>query len=773
MRPQLARLLILTSLMMGSSLLNGCGVIIAIGAIAAAAGGGGGGGDTDASSGSQNSSNKPGPFSLVSPSNGETVSSLRPSFIWNDSAGETAYQFQIGPDGVSWAIYDVDFPANTASYDLPWPGSPLGQGRKYWWRVNAVNGYGNTLCSEDYYFITPTPWTVKIDQGVFGSPTVRAGPAVVWDGSRLILFGGNDGVHENDLWWYNPTTNVWTQKIPSGDVSSPGQRSYARIVWDGNRVIMFGGDSGTGFYNDLWFYDPGMNSWTEKISQGAAGSPSGRLDHALAWNGSNVVLFGGRDSSSYRNDLWWYSPSTNTWTEKIPQDASGSPSSRVSPGGAWDGSELIIFGGQDSSGQYKHDTWGYNPANNSWTEKLPASTPTETAGHLMEWDGRRVTKFGGQNQYGFRDEVHWYDPVNNNWTGKVYDALIGSPSRRMPSGLVWTGTTVLMYGGVDATGNRNDLWSYDPSAWGRRIPNEASSSPSARNGQRMVWSGTNMILFGGRFSNVKIKSDLWLFNPQTNAWTQKIADGAEGSPARTDHATVWDGIKVIMFGGFSTLTNTSKQNDLWWYDPNTNSWTQKIVQLSLGSPSPRFGATMIWNGTRAIMFGGWDDAGARNDLWWYDPGTNTWTEKISQGTPGSPAGRVYHSFVWDGTRAILFGGNLSVGTTNDLWWYDPQTNSWTEKISDGAPSSPVYRYSFGMTWDGLNVILFGGGENRLNDLWLYNPTENVWTQKYANGDVKSPTGRLGMSMEWDGKRAIMFGGGTLQGDVNDLWEFAP
>jgi hypothetical protein len=290
----------------------------------------------------------------------------------------------------------------------------------------------------------------------------------------------------------------------------------------------------------------------------------------------------------------------------------------------------------------------------------------------------------------------------------------------------------------------------------------------------MAWDGTRVIMFGG--SAGLYKNDLWWYNPISNTWTEKIAHGTAGSPtARDSHSMVWDGTRVIMFGGY----DNSYKNDLWWYDPGTNTWTQKIAQGAVGSPAARYAYSMAWNGQKVIMFGGRDSSGSyKNDLWWYDPGTNTWTQKIAHGTAGSPAARYIHSVAWDPASAgvIMFGGSDGSSYKNDLWWYDPGTNTWTQKIAHGTAGSPTARAMHSIVWGGQRVIMFGGigsfnPPNFYNDLWWYNPSNNTWARQTTTGG--HPSSRTGHQMVWDGTRGIMYGGSDATIYYNDLWWYNP
>jgi N-acetylneuraminic acid mutarotase len=234
-------------------------------------------------------------------------------------------------------------------------------------------------------------------------------------------------------------------------------------------------------------------------------------------------------------------------------------------------------------------------------------------------------------------------------------------------------------------------------------------------------------MFGGYGASPTYKNDLWWYDPASGtngAWIDKTTT-AISPTARYGHSMVWDpiGQRVIMFGGRNN-TYPYNKNDLWWYDPQNNTW---IEQAPVILPSARFGHSMVWDpvGQRVIMFGGVDAFGLRNDLWWYDPASGTngaWIDKTTAAI--SPTARIYHSMVWDpiGQRVIMFGGIVS-DYFNDLWWYDPIANTWTEKIVQDAVGSPSVRFGHSMVWDpvGMRVIMFGGADeyNYFNDLWWW------------------------------------------------------
>ena len=731
-------------------------------------------------------------------------------FIIESSQGGTAVYTQIAAVGSNVTFYSD---------------TTVTQGNTYYYRVKTSYPNGDSSYSNVAVGVTIL-WTNKINP-----LSARRNHSMVWDtvGQKMIMFGGYDGANKNDLWWYDPVANTWTEKITNGAVGSPSARSGHSMVWDstGQRVIMFGGNDGAN-KSDLWWYDPNSNTWTEKTP---ANSPSARSNHSLVWDpiGGRAIMFGGANGAIRYNDLWWYDPNSNTWTEKTPVS---SPSVRFGHSMVWDpiGQRLIMFGGSIGAAYY-NDLWWYDPNSNTWTEKTPVSSPSVRRNHTMIWDTveQKAILFGGIGS-GMNNDLWWYDPIGNTWTQKIAQDTFGSPSARYGHSMVWdtVGQRLIMFSGYCSGGyNANDLWSYnsvsnswseipmsdgmflaisghsmvwdpieqrvimfggnskglwwyDPSGnnWTQKIiAQNTVSTPSARSGHSMVWDGARMIMFGGN----GVDNNLLWYEPVSNTWIEKLPNGTVGAPsARSGHSMVWDsaGQRVIMFGGIESYS--SHKNDLWYYYPATNTWVQ---QTTVDAPSARSDHSMVWDPMRniGIMFGGqavgWSYL---NDLWWYYPVTNTW---VQQTTTGTPAERMDHSMVWDPIQniGVMFGGyndneyDNYIYCKNDLWWYYPVTNTWIEKT---PVSSPSERSNHSMVWDDVEqrVIAFGGyfeddycSIYHINELWWYEPVSNTWTNKTP---LTSPLARSSHSMIWDSVRqqAFMFGGNS---GGNELWLYDP
>jgi N-acetylneuraminic acid mutarotase len=315
-------------------------------------------------------------------------------------------------------------------------------------------------------------WTKLNPSGT--TPPVHLNPSMAYDSDtgHVIMFGGQgwSGLL-SDTWAYDPATNTWTDLEPSGPL--PSARAYSSITYDPDthQVIMFGGD-GSGFLNDTWAYDPRANTWTDLHPAGPV--PSARAYHSMIYDPSahRVIVFGGEGGTgmapAFFGDTWAYDPRTNTWTDLHPSGTL--PSGRAWQSTAYDSStrQVVMFGG-GTRFDLLNDTWAYDLAANTWTKLSPSgSLPSARANQAMAYDPdtAQVIMFGGSDGYAddLLDDTWAYDPSVNTWTDL-------KPSGSLPSGrdYYWMAYDppsgrVIMIGGYNNAGSsgRNDAWAYTP-----------------------------------------------------------------------------------------------------------------------------------------------------------------------------------------------------------------------------------------------------------------------------------------------------------------------
>jgi IPT/TIG domain/Kelch motif len=127
------------------------------------------------------------------------------------------------------------------------------------------------------------------------------------------------------------------------------------------------------------------------------------------------------------------------------------------------------------------------------------------------------------------------------------------------------------------------------------------------------------------------------------------------------------------------------------------------------------------------------------DWWEYNPQTNTWTPKAN--FPGTANA---------GTIAFSIGnkGYIGLGTTNEIWSYDPDLDKWTMVSQLQGVTSRTYAASFVI---GESVYITSGtsGGTVFNDTWKYTPSTNTWDQKAAFPE-SGGLGYLGLSINGKG-----------------------
>eukprot|EP01006_Ploeotia_vitrea_P020049 TRINITY_DN52296_c0_g1_i1.p1 TRINITY_DN52296_c0_g1~~TRINITY_DN52296_c0_g1_i1.p1 ORF type:complete len:1325 (+),score=135.67 TRINITY_DN52296_c0_g1_i1:405-3977(+) len=163
------------------------------------------------------------------------------------------------------------------------------------------------------------------------APAARDGMAISVIGTTIYVFGGSDtaGNRLNDLWTINTASALpqWTCYSSSSGCLNPaqneptggGRQNHAWAPLNG-QLYMFGGNlAGNLYRNDLYRLSLTTNPfWTPLCSSddvapfqcgfnGPVMPPPRAGQSIAAFEGSGAfILFGGEDSGSYYNDLWFY-----------------------------------------------------------------------------------------------------------------------------------------------------------------------------------------------------------------------------------------------------------------------------------------------------------------------------------------------------------------------------------------------------------------------------------------------------------------------------------
>ena len=328
-----------------------------------------------------------------------------------------------------------------------------------------------------------------------------------------------------------------------------------------------------------------------------------------------------------------------------------------------------------------------------------------------------------------------------------------SPFGRTNAVAVWTGTHMIVLGGQSTldSGLVRDPVSYDPvsDSW-TPISQEGMPDIINTSGSRAVWSGTEVLVWlpanlnGNPYRGAR-------YNPTTDGWSEMSIVGQPSQ--RSSFTMIWTGSKMIVWGGKAISGNALQDGAL--YDPSNNTWT---AMSTLNGPGFRHSHTAVWTGTSMVVWGGISPAGAvLNTGGLYNPAANTWTP-TSTG-PNVPSGRIGHTAVWTGTEMIVWGGGAAFSQpVNTGAAYDPVTDTW--RGVSVSPQTPAARSGHAALWTGSRMAVWGGvaNDNDLNSGGLYDPSTDTWTPSSAVG---CPSVRRASTTIWTGSLMIVWGGATV------------
>jgi hypothetical protein len=247
-------------------------------------------------------------------------------------------------------------------------------------------------------------------------------------------------------------------------------------------------------------------------------------------------------------------------------------------------------------------------------------------------------------------------------------ATTNQPAARHQHTAVWARDRMLVWGGFNPGGTLGDGGSYVPPVDGSQASPDgvwtaipASGVIAARRGHSAIWTGSRMLVWGGLDANANPLATGASFNPANGQWTALTNTGAPS--ARFGHTAIWTGSKMIVFGGSTSelVDNTTVRNDGAVYDPATDTWT---ALPTTGAPQPRFAHDAVWTGFEMVVFGG-EDLAPLISAAAYNPAKNSWR-------PLAPAtGDPELKGAWTGQAILGFGlgGLLSLDPAPSVTFY--------------------------------------------------------------------------------------------------------
>jgi hypothetical protein len=220
------------------------------------------------------------------------------------------------------------------------------------------------------------------------APTVDAGNSAVWTGEAMIVWGGYAGTDYAGTDYgasYDPLLDAWSPT--SQGENCPEARTYHAAIWTGTDMIVWGGYAGTDYANTGGAYDPVGDSW---LPTSLIDSPSPRwfIRNSVVWTGDRMVVWGGESESDELGDGAIYDPATDSWSA---MEQEGAPSPRSMHTAIWTGHEMIVWGGYAGLADGGH----YDPVSDTWIPTAVSGAPSTRHAHSAVWTGEEMIVWGG------------------------------------------------------------------------------------------------------------------------------------------------------------------------------------------------------------------------------------------------------------------------------------------------------------------------------------------------------------------------------------------
>ena len=268
------------------------------------------------------------------------------------------------------------------------------------------------------------------------------------------------------------------------------------------------------------------------------------------------------------------------------------------------------------------------------------------------------------------------------------------------------------------------------------------SVAASLNGTLYVAGGNNA---GNPYTTTTVFSTLYAYNPVANTWSSRAA--------MPDIRYQSDGMEVIsnqlyVPGGWTQVNPALPHNNLWVYDPASNTWSSKASFPPMNG-NPGLSGNCAGGAINNKLYvqtseDGWD--GYYNFLHVYNPANDTWTQLAN-----SPTSHAAPGFGVISNKFYVVGGNNSSGITGQLDVYDPVSSAWTTKKSmPTAINNPASAVLNG------KLYIIGGSDaygNITNMVQVYDPATDIWTS-----DAPMPTARSSATAAvWNGTIYVIGG----------------
>lgn len=279
---------------------------------------------------------------------------------------------------------------------------------------------------------------------------------VAADGATAYMFGGRaqDGP-SSELWEWDLSTSRWTRLEPA--TPGPEARFGHTATWVPDiGLVIWSGQGKTGFFDDIWRFEPSASLWEELPSSGAV--PPARYGScaSLGPDGELWISHGFTADSGRFSDTRSYNFSTGTWTDRTPRGPV--PVKRCLHDCFWSsGDQLILYGGQTTGVPALGDLWSFDAASAAWSQAADPPAPARQLYGLATSADVALVYGGGSADRGYLDDTWRLDAADHAMTAIVAGP---APPPRSGAALIFDPATrgLLLFGGQGSDGLLGDTW---------------------------------------------------------------------------------------------------------------------------------------------------------------------------------------------------------------------------------------------------------------------------------------------------------------------------
>jgi hypothetical protein len=570
----------------------------------------------------------------------------------------------------------------------------------------------------------------------------------LWLFSGDIYQGSNQYNNIDDVWKYNIDTNQWTWMkginpnisgystavLGTLGIESPantpgGNRMYEGSVWKTNNNDVY--IRGNSVY--LWKYNMTTNNWAIVNNNSSSNYGIQNVENttntppitsnAMTWvdTNNNLWMFGGlydyvgnSGPKMNYNTLWKYNTTTNKWSWKKGKNPNTILSSFSKNHPGYSGIKGIENALSLPMSRNKGINWiqnnnlflGYGNNYFYFEKKLLDLWKFDIDTNNFTWIGGRSTVSDIPYFESITQESVYTQPKVRVIANDDLNNLFGFSVVESYNGVL--GSNLYNFCKYNKL---NDTWqilkyrqalyteAFDYGTIG--IESDTSFPPTNLSN---AWFLNNNIYFIAYESSQTFNLDtsFWKFNTLTNKFTclSHIPSnvGILNIPSATNFPNPSSN-KVNFFDIDNNLMTLSN-NSIWRYNASSNMWV-RIYEFNAQSSSPTLNRTNYLvcadSNNNLWLFGGIiNGVGSVNDLWKYDANSNSWN--LIKGLPNNKESVSY------GVKGISSPTNMPGGRHESYFWYR------NNKL-----------WLYGGTGD--NLI---SGNNSLLDLWYYDLNINSW-----------------------------------------------